>query len=147
MARLGGRLALLPRDGFAGRGITLVAGVVASTVLIVFVSAHSFAQAFDHWMLSTLVWISPWAAILLVDLFVIRRGRLQVADLYRDCADSPYGAVNKVGMISLGFGIIAGWAWQYGMVHVMQGVLAAEDPDVEDSLVPVGMVSTEPFLE
>jgi cytosine/uracil/thiamine/allantoin permease len=33
-------------------------------------------------MVSILVWISPWAAIMLVDYFVIRRGALDVAELY-----------------------------------------------------------------
>jgi hypothetical protein len=31
--------------------------------------ADSFAQAFDHWIMSILIWISPWAAIVLVDFF------------------------------------------------------------------------------
>jgi NCS1 nucleoside transporter family len=121
--------------------VTLVAGVVASAVLVVFVSADSFAHAFDHWMLSILVWISPWAAVVLVDFFVIRRGHLQVDDLYRDGADSPYGSVNKAGMISLALGIVAGWAWQYGMVPVMQGPLARWMNNTDMSWLSGGLVA------
>ena len=58
--------------------VTLVAGLVASVVLAVFVNAEDFAHAFDLWMVSILVWISPWAAIVLADFFVIRSGRLDV---------------------------------------------------------------------
>jgi nucleobase:cation symporter-1, NCS1 family len=101
--------------------ITLAAGLVASTVLVVFVRADSFAQAFDHWMVSILVWISPWAAILLADYVVIRRGRLDVAALYDVDRRPRYDAA---GLISLAAGIIAGWAWQYGLVPVMQGPVA-----------------------
>lgn len=126
--------------------VTLVAGIVASAVLVVFVSADSFAQAFDHWMLSILVWISPWAAIVLVDFFVIHRGRLYVADLYRDGADSPYGSVNKAGMVSLALGIVAGWAWQYGMVPVMQGPLARLMNNTDLSWLSGGLVAGVLYL-
>lgn len=68
--------------------ITLVAGLVASAVLVVFVGADSFAHAFDNWMASILVWISPWAAIMLVDYFVLRRGQLDVAALYQQVGES-----------------------------------------------------------
>ena len=104
--------------------ITLAAGLVASVVLAVFVKADSFASAFDHWMVSILVWISPWAAIMLVDYFVIRRGALDVAALYAPVGASAYPAVNTPGLVSLAAGIAAGWSWQYGLVPAMQGPVA-----------------------
>ncbi|MEU6788919.1 cytosine permease [Nonomuraea angiospora] len=103
--------------------LTLIAGGVASAVLAVFVQADDFAQAFDHWMVSILVWISPWASILLVDFFVIRRGRLDVAALYREDA-SPYGPVNGRALACLAAGLVAAWSWQFGMVPVTQGPIA-----------------------
>jgi NCS1 family nucleobase:cation symporter-1 len=104
--------------------VTLVAGLVASAVLAVFVEADSFAHAFDHWMVSILVWISPWAAIMLVDYFVIRRGALNVAGLYAPAGVSAYPTFNTPGLVSLAAGIVAGWLWQYGLVPAMQGPLA-----------------------
>jgi nucleobase:cation symporter-1, NCS1 family len=101
--------------------ITLVAGLVASAV---FVGADSFAHAFDNWMASILVWISPWAAIMVVDYFVLRRGQLDVAALYQRVGESAYRNVNGPGLISLAAGIVAGWSWQYGLVPAMQGPVA-----------------------
>jgi purine-cytosine permease-like protein len=101
-----------------------VAGVVASIVLAVFVGADSFAHAFDHWMVSILVWISPWAAIMLADYFVIRRGRLDVDALFAPAGESIYPKFNVPGLVSLAAGIVAGWSWQYGLVPVMQGPIA-----------------------
>jgi NCS1 family nucleobase:cation symporter-1 len=92
--------------------------------LAVFVEADSFAHAFDHRMVSILVWISPWAAIMLVDYFVLRRGELDVAALYAPACDSAYPAINVSGLVSLAAGIVAGWSWQYGLVPVMQGPVA-----------------------
>lgn len=102
--------------------LTLIAGLVASAVLAVFVQADSFAAAFDHWMVSILVWISPWAAIVLVDFFALRRGRIDVAALYDE--DSPFGSVNRGGLVALGLGILAGWSCQFGLVPAMQGPIA-----------------------
>ena len=104
--------------------VTLVAGLVASGVLAVFVNADSFAHAFDQWMVSILVWISPWAAIVLVDYFVVRRGSLDVASLYPGDRALPGRAFNVSGLVSLAAGLVAGWSWQYGLVPVMQGPLA-----------------------
>jgi NCS1 family nucleobase:cation symporter-1 len=104
--------------------VTLMAGLVASVVLAVFVEADSFAHAFDNWMASILVWISPWAAIMLVDYIVIRRGILEVASLYTPAGISSYPKYNVSGLVSLAAGIAAGWAWQYGLVPAMQGPLA-----------------------
>ncbi|MFN3006577.1 cytosine permease [Mycolicibacterium wolinskyi] len=104
--------------------VTLIAGLVASAVLAVFVNADSFAHAFDNWMVSILVWISPWAAIMLVDYFAIRRGRLDTDSLYLPAEASIYGMFNSAGLTSLAAGVVAGWAWQYGLVPAMQGPLA-----------------------
>ena len=91
--------------------ITLAAGLVASGVLVVFVRADSFAHAFDNWMVSILVWITPWAAIVAVDYLVLRRGRLHVPSLYADPEKSIYGDVNWAAVIAAIAGLVAGWAW------------------------------------
>jgi NCS1 family nucleobase:cation symporter-1 len=104
--------------------VTLVAGLVASVVLTVFVTADSFAHAFDQWMASILVWISPWAAVIVVDYFVIRRGEMNVDALYQPVGTSVYPNFDTRGLISLGAGVIAAWSWQYGLVPAMQGPLA-----------------------
>lgn len=104
--------------------VTLAAGLVASAVLAVFVNADSFAHAFDNWMVSILVWISPWASIMLVDYFAIRRGRLDIPSLYLPAETSAYGKYNSAGLLSLAAGIAAGWCWQFGLVPAMQGPLA-----------------------
>lgn len=102
--------------------LTLLAGLVASAVLVVFVRADSFGHAFDSWMVSILVWISPWSAIVVVDYLVLRRGRLNIQGLYAD--PSPYGSWNPRALVSLVLGIIAGWSWQYGLVPEMRGPIA-----------------------
>ena len=121
--------------------VTLLAGVVATAVLVVFVEADSFAHAFDNWLASILVWISPWAAIILVDYWVIRRGALDVASLYAPVATSNDPKYNAGGLMSLGAGVLAGWAWQYGLVPVMQGPLATSLGNTDFSWLSGGVVA------
>lgn len=104
--------------------VTLIAGLIASAVLVVFVEADSFAHAFDNWMVSILVWISPWAAIVAVDYLVLRRGHLDIASLYAPVGAAALPRWRASGLISLAAGVVAGWAWQYGLVPAMQGPLA-----------------------
>ena len=126
--------------------VTLVAGAVASIVLAVFVNADDFAHAFDLWMVSILVWISPWAAIVLADFFVVRAGRLDVNGLYRDAEDSPYGSANPAGLISLALGIVAGWSCQYGLVPEMQGPVARLLNNTDLSWLSGGLVAGALYL-
>ncbi len=120
--------------------LTLGAGLVASGVLAVFLRADDFAQAFDHWMVSILVWIAPWASIVLVDFFVLRKGRIDLPSLYRDDA-SPYGPVNRSAMISLGVGLVAAWSWQFGMVPATRGPIARLLNDTDFSWLSGGLVA------
>ena len=126
--------------------VTLLAGAVASVVLAIFVNADSFAHAFDLWMVSILVWISPWAAVVLVDFFVVRGGRLDVTSLYRPAEDSPYGSVNRSGLVSLGLGILAGWSCQYGLVPAMQGPVARMLNNTDLSWLAGGLVAGGLYL-
>ncbi|WP_331772682.1 cytosine permease (plasmid) [Embleya sp. NBC_00888] len=111
--------------------VTLASGAVATLVLLVFLRSDSFAHAFDNWMTSILVWISPWAGVVVVDFFVVRRGRPDVASLYETGPASRYPAFNRPGLISLGLGIVAAWSCQYGLVPVMRGPVARALGDID----------------
>ena len=104
--------------------IAAVAGVVGTGVLIAFVQEESFARAFDNWMVSIIVWISPWAGVTLVEYFVLRRGRVDVPALYEPPSRSIYGDINVPALVALAAGLLAGWAWEYGLVGPMQGPVA-----------------------
>jgi NCS1 family nucleobase:cation symporter-1 len=104
--------------------VTAVAGIVGSGVLIAFIQSESFATSFDNWIVSIIVWISPWAGITLVEYFVLRRGKVDVPALYEPPDRSPYGDVNWPAIVALVLGLAAGWAWEYGLVSALQGPIA-----------------------
>jgi cytosine/uracil/thiamine/allantoin permease len=109
----------LPRTAMA-----LIAGVVGYLVTIYFVFQPSFAKAFDNWMISLLLWMSPWAGVILADFFVLRRGRIDVAELYREPGRSAYGDVNRAGIVAFLVGLVAGWSVEDGLVGALQGPIS-----------------------
>jgi NCS1 family nucleobase:cation symporter-1 len=104
--------------------VTAAAAVVGSGVLVAFIQSESFATSFDNWIVSIIVWISPWAGITLVEYFVLRRGQVDVPALYEPPDRSPYGDVNWPAVVALVLGLAAGWAWEYGLVGPLQGPIA-----------------------
>jgi NCS1 nucleoside transporter family len=104
--------------------VSLAAGVIASVVLVVFIEAGDFASSFDSFMVSLIVWIAPWAAIVAVEYFAVRGGRLDPASLYTRETRTRGGDVNWPALLALAAGLVAGWAWEYGLTPAFQGPVA-----------------------
>jgi nucleobase:cation symporter-1, NCS1 family len=113
--------------------VSTIVSIVGTVMLIVFIQSNSFASDFDKWLASVVVWISAWGGVMLVDFFVIRRGTLDVQALYADPKASIYGDVNWAAVIAVLAGLVAGWAWEYGLVSFMQGPIAKATNNVDIS--------------
>ena len=101
-----------------------IAGIIGTVVLVAFVESDSFAHSFDNWMVSIVVWISPWAGITIVEYFIVRRQEIDVPGLYLPPEESPYGDVNVAAVIALALGLVAGWLFEFGVRPEMQGPIA-----------------------
>src|SRR3954471_18420610 len=118
-------LAALSLDIKAKRWVvSIVVSIVGTIALIAFIQSDSFAHDFDNWLASVVVWIAAWAGVVLVDYFVVRRTKLDVQALYADPRTSIYGDINWAGVVAVLAGLVAGWAWEFGLVSFMQGPLA-----------------------
>jgi len=104
--------------------VALIAGVVGYLVTIYFLYQPSFAKAFDNWMISLLLWMSPWAGVVLADFFIARKGQIDVAELYRDPERSAYGDVNWGAIVAFVGGLVAGWSVEDGLVPALQGPIS-----------------------
>ena len=60
--------------------------------------------------------------------------------------DSPYGSVNRAGLVSLALGILAGWSCQYGLVPEMQGPVARLLNNTDLSWLAGGLVAGGLYL-
>ncbi len=133
-------LAALSLDIKASRlKVSIVVSIVGTIALIAFIESDSFATDFDKWLASVVVWIAAWAGVMLVDFFFFRGGKLDVEALYADPHVSKYGDVNWAGIIAVLAGLVAGWAWEYGLVGFMQGPIAKATNNIDLSWLS-GMV-------
>ena len=101
--------------------LALIVGIVGYLVTIYFIFAPSFAHAFSNWMDGLLLWMSPWAGVVLADFFIKRRGVINVAELYRAPDVSAYGDINWGAIIAFLVGLVAGWSVEDGLVGPLQG--------------------------
>jgi purine-cytosine permease-like protein len=106
------------------RTLGVVAGIVGYGVTLYFVHAPNFAASFDNWMSSLVLWMSPWAGVVLADFYLVRRQRIDVDQLYADPRTSIYGDVNWVGILAFLLGLVAGWMFEFGLVGPLQGYIS-----------------------
>jgi NCS1 nucleoside transporter family len=109
---------------FSRVALASIVGVAGYLVTVYFIFAPSFAKAFDNWMISLLLWMSPWAGVILADFFIKRKGKIDVAELYRSPETSAYGDINWGAMIAFFAGLVAGWFVEDGLVGALQGPIS-----------------------
>ena len=99
-------------------------GVVSSIVLWGFLHSASFANSAAAWMSALVVWISPWAAITLIDFFVLRHGAVDADHLYRSPSPRWTEDVDWTAMACLVAGLVAGAMFMTTGIEAVQGPLA-----------------------
>jgi NCS1 nucleoside transporter family len=109
---------------FSRTALALIVGVAGYAVTVYFIFAPSFAKAFDNWLISLLMWMSPYAGVVLADFFVRRKSQIDIAELYKSPETSIYGDINWSGMIAFFAGLIATWLFQDGLVPALQGPIS-----------------------
>jgi purine-cytosine permease-like protein len=109
---------------FSRTALALIVGIAGYLVTIYFISAPSFAKAFDNWLISLLLWMSPWAGVMMADFFIKRRGQIDVAELYKPPETSAFGDFNWSGILAFFAGLVAGWLVQDGLVPALQGPIS-----------------------
>jgi len=68
---------------------------------------------------------------MLVDYLFFRRGKIDVNALYASPQTSIYGDVNWAAVIAMLTGLVAGWAWGYGLVSQLQGPIATHTHNID----------------
>ena len=112
---------------------SVITGIIASGVLIAFLASTTFATSFTNYMNSFVIWTAAWGAIILLDYFVINRGKTDVQALFDPPETSRYGDIRWSALASLLIGLVAGWAWEYGSVSLFQGPLSRATNGVDFS--------------
>jgi NCS1 nucleoside transporter family len=109
---------------FSRVALGIVAGVIGYAVTIYFIAQPSFANAFDNWMSSLVLWMSAWGGVILADFYVLRKRNIEVDELYAEPSRSKYGDINWGGIIAFAAGLVAGWLFEDGLVPALQGPIS-----------------------
>jgi cytosine/uracil/thiamine/allantoin permease len=62
--------------------------------------------------------------IVIIDFFILNRGRTDVPALYASPERSRYGDVRWRSLVALAIGLVAGWAFEHGGVSLFQGPIS-----------------------
>jgi len=110
---------------------SVITGVIASVVLIGFLASTGFVAAFTNYMSSFVIWTAAWGVIVIIDFFVLNRGRADVRALYAPPETSRYGDIRWRSLVALLVGVTAGWAFEYGSASLFRGPIASATGGVD----------------
>ena len=105
----------------------------AAPCLVGFLASTSFATTFTNYMDSFVIWTAAWGVIVVIDFFVLNRGRADVPALYASPGTSRYGDIRWRSLVALLVGLVAGWAFEYGRVSLFQGPISRATNGVDFS--------------
>jgi purine-cytosine permease-like protein len=102
----------------------IIAGIIGYAVTIYFITSPNFAQSFDNWMSSLVLWMSAWGGVILADFYLRHKGRIDVPELYVEPERSIYGDINWGAIVAFAAGLVAGWLVEDGLVAQLQGPIS-----------------------
>jgi NCS1 nucleoside transporter family len=125
----------------------VVAGAVGYAVTLYFVSNENFANKFDSWMVGLILWMSAWGGVILADFYLLRKQKIDVAELYADPDKSTYGDINWVGITAFVVGVLAGWFFEVAPIKQMQGYVSTHFLHYADlSWLVAGVLSATVYM-
>ncbi|MBA3780531.1 MAG: cytosine permease, partial [Nocardioides sp.] len=123
------------------RNMAYLVGAFASVFTIVLIFQESFAHALDGWLASLVVWVAPWASIMAVHYYLVRRQQVDIDALYDAPGRSRLGDIRWDAMISFLVGIFATWFFEFGIPTALQGPGAKMLGNVDISWLAGGLTA------
>jgi NCS1 family nucleobase:cation symporter-1 len=99
-------------------------GVLATIFTIYLILNGDFASNLDAWLGGLVTWVAPWGAIMLVYYYGVARQHINVDDLFEPPGSSKVPDIVWEAIIPFLIGIVATWAFEYGVPSWLQGPIA-----------------------
>jgi NCS1 nucleoside transporter family len=106
------------------RILSYAVGVFAFAFTIVLILNGSFASSLDAWLGGLVTWVAPWAAIMLIHFYWVRRQDINVPELFLPPGRSRLSDVSWPATGAFLLGMVATWAFEYGVPTWLQGPAA-----------------------
>jgi toxin CptA len=103
------------------RKLTYGVGVLATIFTIFLVFQQDFANTLDAWLAGMVTWVAPWAAVTLIHYWLFARERIDVDALFDPPGPGRVADVRWSAVLAFLAGIVATWAFSYGVPAFLQG--------------------------
>ncbi|MFI6522582.1 purine-cytosine permease family protein [Spirillospora sp. NPDC050679] len=106
------------------RAVSYGVGAFATVFAILLIFQEDFAHTLDAWLVGLVTWVVPWAAVMAVHFYVVRKQDVDIAALYDPPGRSRLGDYRWDALASFLAGAFATWCFQYGTPAALKGPAA-----------------------
>jgi NCS1 family nucleobase:cation symporter-1 len=106
------------------RKLSYGVGVFAFAFTIFLILNGNFASSLDGWLGGLVTWVAPWAAIMLINYYWVRKQNIDVAELFKSPRETHLVDVSWEAILAFVLGIIATWSFEYAVPTWLQGPAA-----------------------
>ena len=103
------------------RKLSYGVGILALAFNIYLIVNGDFASSLDAWLSGLVTWVAPWATIMLIHFYGVRKGEVDVDSLFQPPKTGPLADVSWLAIIAFVLGIIATWSFEYAVPTWLQG--------------------------
>jgi toxin CptA len=103
------------------RKLSYGVGVLALAFNIYLIVNGNFASSLDAWLSGLVTWVAPWATIMLIHFFGVKKGNIDVDSLFTRPKTGPLPDISWAAIIAFVLGIIATWSFEYAVPSFLQG--------------------------
>ena len=96
-------------------------GVFATIFCLVLVFRTEFGHTLDTWLVGLLMWIAPWAAVMLAHYYLVRRQEIDVPALFEPVGTSRLAGVRWQAVVAFLVGVFAAWSFEFASSPAFQG--------------------------
>jgi nucleobase:cation symporter-1, NCS1 family len=103
------------------RKLSYGVGIVALAFNIYLIVNGNFASSLDAWLSGLVTWVAPWATIMMIHFYGVKKGTIDVPSLFEDPGKGPLIDVSWPAIIAFVLGIVATWSFEYAEPTWLQG--------------------------
>jgi toxin CptA len=103
------------------RKLSYAVGVLALAFNIYLIVNGDFASSLDAWLSGLVTWVAPWATIMLIHFFGVKKGSIDVDSLFTPPKTGPLPDIAWPAIIAFVLGIVATWSFEYAVPSFLQG--------------------------
>jgi len=106
------------------RKLSYGVGLFALAFTIYLILNGNFASSLDAWLAGLVTWVAPWAAIMLIHFYWVRRQSVDVDSLFGAPGSSRLVDVAWPSIVAFVLGMLATWSFEYAVPTWLQGPAA-----------------------